>query len=213
MSVRRNLKNVIKNYTPCERLVREATSNDPWGAPASLLANIADLTYNEIEFEQIMTLIWKRLHDHGKNWRHVYKALVLLEYCMKVGHVNVVADLQENIFAVQSLREFTYIDEAGKDCGLNVRERSKAVVALLNDSQRLIDERERAITSRERISGVAVAAQLSIRSSTSPGRPSGAPRGGGVVSGGQIYSRNSDDEVMQAAMQLSLREGPPSALS
>jgi hypothetical protein len=23
-----------------------------------------------------MQMIWKRLNDHGKNWRHVYKALV-----------------------------------------------------------------------------------------------------------------------------------------
>ena len=30
-------------------------------------------------------MIWKRLNDHGKNWRHVYKALVLLEYLIKTG--------------------------------------------------------------------------------------------------------------------------------
>ena len=32
-----------------------------------------------------MQMIWKRLNDHGKNWRHVYKALVLLEYLIKTG--------------------------------------------------------------------------------------------------------------------------------
>ena len=26
-----------------------------------------------VEFAEIMTILWKRLNDHGKNWRHVYK--------------------------------------------------------------------------------------------------------------------------------------------
>ena len=30
-------------------------------------------------------MVWKRLNDHGKNWRHVYKSLVLLEYLIKTG--------------------------------------------------------------------------------------------------------------------------------
>lgn len=56
--------------------VREATSNDPWGPSATIMAEVADLTYNVVAFSEIMQMIWKRLNDHGKNWRHVYKALV-----------------------------------------------------------------------------------------------------------------------------------------
>ena len=33
----------------------------------------------------VLQMVWKRLNDHGKNWRHVYKALVLLEYLIKTG--------------------------------------------------------------------------------------------------------------------------------
>lgn len=40
------------------------------------MAEVADLTYNVVAFSEIMQMIWKRLNDHGKNWRHVYKALV-----------------------------------------------------------------------------------------------------------------------------------------
>ena len=47
--------------------------------------NFVDLTYNMVAFSEIMQMIWKRLNDHGKNWRHVYKALVLLEYLIKTG--------------------------------------------------------------------------------------------------------------------------------
>lgn len=59
--------------------VREATSNDPWGPSSSLMSEIADLTYNVVAFSEIMSMVWKRLNDHGKNWRHVYKvSLVVL---------------------------------------------------------------------------------------------------------------------------------------
>ena len=40
------------------------------------MAEISDLTYNVVAFSEIMQMIWKRLNYHGKNWRHVYKALV-----------------------------------------------------------------------------------------------------------------------------------------
>ena len=56
--------------------MREATSNDPWGPSSSLMSEIADLTYNVVAFSEIMSMIWKRLNDHGKNWRHVYKVSV-----------------------------------------------------------------------------------------------------------------------------------------
>ncbi|XP_035227417.1 epsin-2-like isoform X2 [Stegodyphus dumicola] len=83
--LRRNVKNVVKNYTDAQVKVREATSNDPWGPSSTLMSEIADLTYNVVAFSEIMQMIWKRLNDHGKNWRHVYKALVLLEYLIKTG--------------------------------------------------------------------------------------------------------------------------------
>ena len=73
--------------------VREATSNDPWGPSSTMMSEIADLTYNVVAFTEIMQMIWKRLNDHGKNWRHVYKALVLLEYLIKTGSEKVLKDL------------------------------------------------------------------------------------------------------------------------
>lgn len=83
--LRRNIKNIAHNYSEAQIKVREATSNDPWGPNSTLMAEIADLTYNIVAFTEIMQMIWKRLNDHGKNWRHVYKSLVLLEYLIKTG--------------------------------------------------------------------------------------------------------------------------------
>lgn len=56
--------------------VREATSNDPWGPSSSLMSEIADLTFNVVAFAEVMGMVWKRLNDSGKNWRHVYKVSV-----------------------------------------------------------------------------------------------------------------------------------------
>lgn len=142
--IQRNMKNVVKNYSDAQVKVREATSNDHWGPSSTLMSEIADLTYNVVAFSEIMQMIWKRLNDHGKNWRHVYKALVLLEYLIKTGSEKVAQQCKENIFAIQTLKDFQYIEE-NKDQGMNVREKSKSLVALLKDDDKLRNERARAL--------------------------------------------------------------------
>ncbi|XP_030380070.1 epsin-2 isoform X2 [Scaptodrosophila lebanonensis] len=147
--LRRNIKNLAHNYTDAQVKVREATSNDPWGPSATIMAEIADLTYNVVAFSEIMQMIWKRLNDHGKNWRHVYKALILLEYLIKTGTEKVAQQCKENIFAIQTLREFVYFEE-GKDQGTHVREKAKQLVNLLKDDERLKNERVKALKAKER---------------------------------------------------------------
>ncbi|XP_063842910.1 epsin-1-like isoform X20 [Scylla paramamosain] len=147
--IRRNLKNIAHNYTDAQIKVREATSNDPWGPSSTLMSEVADLTYNVVAFTEIMQMIWKRLNDHGRNWRHVYKALVLLEYLIKTGSEKVADQCKENIFAIETLKDFQYFEE-NKDQGMNVREKAKALVTLLKDEERLRNERVRALKAKER---------------------------------------------------------------
>ncbi|XP_050686523.1 epsin-2-like isoform X14 [Eriocheir sinensis] len=147
--IRRNLKNIAHNYTDAQIKVREATSNDPWGPSSTLMSEVADLTYNVVAFTEIMQMIWKRLNDHGRNWRHVYKALVLLEYLIKTGSEKVADQCKENIFAIETLKDFQYIEE-NKDQGMNVREKARALVTLLKDEERLRNERVRALKAKER---------------------------------------------------------------
>ncbi|XP_075402892.1 epsin-2 isoform X2 [Tenrec ecaudatus] len=154
-SIRRQMKNIVNNYSEAEIKVREATSNDPWGPSSSLMTEIADLTYNVVAFSEIMSMVWKRLNDHGKNWRHVYKALTLLDYLIKTGSERVAQQCRENIFAIQTLKDFQYIDRDGKDQGINVREKSKQLVTLLKDEERLKAERAQALKTKERMAQVA----------------------------------------------------------
>ncbi|EDV19543.1 uncharacterized protein TRIADDRAFT_33326 [Trichoplax adhaerens] len=150
MPITRSFKNVVYNYTDVQRKVREATSNDPWGPSSTIMTEIADATYNMSAFQEIMDIVWKRLNDHGKNWRHVYKALTLLEYIIKTGSDRVTQNCRENIFAIQTLKDFQFIDKDNKDQGLNVREKAKHLVALLKDDERLKEEREKALKAKER---------------------------------------------------------------
>lgn len=118
------------------------------------MAEIADLTYNVVAFSEIMQMIWKRTNDHGKNWRHVYKALLLLEYLIKTGTEKVAQQCKENIYAIQTLKDFQYIEE-GKDQGMHVREKAKQLVSLLKDDERLKNERARALKAKERFARTA----------------------------------------------------------
>lgn len=139
----------MKNFSDAQIKVREATSNDPWGPSSTLMSEIADLTYNVVAFTEIMQMLWKRLNDHGKNWRHVYKSLVLLDYIIKTGSEKVAQQCKENIFAIQTLKDFQHIEES-KDQGMNVREKAKQLVSLLKDDERLKNERAKALKAKER---------------------------------------------------------------
>ncbi|XP_026513269.1 ENTH domain-containing protein 1 [Terrapene carolina triunguis] len=152
MALRRHMKNFVKNYSDSEIKVREATSNDPWGPSSSLMLEISDLTYNTVSLLEIMNMIWHRMNDQGKNWRHVYKSLTLLDYLIKNGSKKVIQHCREGLFNIQTLKDFHYIDEAGKNQGYHVREKSKQVSALLTDDQLLHNEREIARRTRQRTS-------------------------------------------------------------
>ncbi|XP_028928912.1 epsin-1 [Ornithorhynchus anatinus] len=186
-SLRRQMKNIVHNYSEAEIKVREATSNDPWGPSSSLMSEIADLTYNVVAFSEIMSMIWKRLNDHGKNWRHVYKAMTLMEYLIKTGSERVAQQCKENIYAVQTLKDFQYVDRDGKDQGVNVREKAKQLVALLKDEERLREERAHALKTKEKL------AQTATVASAAPVPPEE-----------QAWPQSSGEEELQLQLALAM---------
>uniref|UniRef100_A0AAV2KL49 ENTH domain-containing protein n=1 Tax=Knipowitschia caucasica TaxID=637954 RepID=A0AAV2KL49_KNICA len=164
------MKNVVNNYTEAEIKVREATSNDPWGPPTTLMAEISDLTFNIVANAEVMGMLWKRLNDHGKNWRHVYKALTLMDYLVKTGSDQVAKECKEKIYSVQTLRDFQYLDKDGRDQGINVREKAKLLVSLLRDEDKLKRERSQALKTKTRMAGMS--SGLSSTPPPYPGRHS-----------------------------------------
>ncbi|XP_010767603.1 epsin-1-like, partial [Notothenia coriiceps] len=112
--LRRQLKNLVQNYSEAEVKVREATSNDPWGPSSTQMADLSDLTYNVVACNEIMTMLWRRLKD-DKNWRHIHKSLTLLEYLLKTGDDRVLLQMKDNIYIVKALTEYRFIEKDGKD--------------------------------------------------------------------------------------------------
>ncbi|KAH1180641.1 hypothetical protein KIL84_001575 [Mauremys mutica] len=189
-SLRRQMKNIVHNYSEAEIKVREATSNDPWGPSSSLMSEIADLTYNVVAFSEIMSMIWKRLNDHGKNWRHVYKAMTLMEYLIKTGSERVAQQCKENIYAIQTLKDFQYVDRDGKDQGVNVREKAKQLVALLRDDERLKEERAHALKTKEKLAQTSTASSASAASAPAEAE--------------QAWPQSSGEEELQLQLALAM---------
>ncbi|KAM3956939.1 LOW QUALITY PROTEIN: epsin homolog lqf [Aphomia sociella] len=208
--LRRNIKNLAHNYSDAQVKVREATSNDPWGPSSTLMADIADLTYNVMAFTEIMQMIWKRLNDHGKNWRHVYKALVLMEYLIKTGSEKVAMQCKENIYAIHTLKDFQHMEE-GKDQGLNVREKAKQLVNLLKDEERLKNERARALKAKQRFaqSGSAFGSDGALDTPSSPTFPtmgSESAEWGGVGAGAGAGAGGAGGREAELARPLTAGE-------
>ncbi|XP_016116574.1 epsin-3-like [Sinocyclocheilus grahami] len=93
------------------------------------------------------------------------QALTLLDYLAKTGSERVAQQCRENAFAIQTLRDFQYVDRDGRDQGVNVREKAKQLVALLRDEERLRQERAQALKTKERMASGVPPAYPSRRSS------------------------------------------------
>ncbi|CAN0923190.1 Clathrin interactor EPSIN 2 [Linum grandiflorum] len=148
--LKREVNKKVLKVPGIEQKVLDATSNEPWGPHGSLLADIAQATRNYHEYQMIMSIIWKRINDTGKNWRHVYKGLTVLEYLVAHGSERVIDDIKEHAYQISTLSEFQYIDSSGRDQGSNVRKKSQNLVALVNDKERIIEVRQKAAANRER---------------------------------------------------------------
>ncbi|KAG8707700.1 hypothetical protein FRC08_000335 [Ceratobasidium sp. 394] len=144
-------KNYTKGYSDVQAKVRDATSNDPWGPSGTQMNDIAQMTYNQNDFVEIMEMLDKRLNDKGKNWRHVFKALTVLDYCLHAGSENTVIYFKDNLYVIKTLKEFQYVDEYGKDQGANVRQKAKDITNLLMDDTRLREERRSRASMRDRM--------------------------------------------------------------
>lgn len=144
------------NYTEMESKVREATNDEAWGPTGQLMQELAQATFSYEYFPEVMAMLWRRmLIDNTTNWRRTYKSLVVLNYLIKNGAERVVTSAREHIYDLKSLENYTYVDENGKDCGINVRIRVKQLIEFVQDDDVLREERKKAKKNRDKYIGVA----------------------------------------------------------
>ncbi|KAJ2985378.1 hypothetical protein NUW58_g5564 [Xylaria curta] len=151
----RKVQNAVMNFTDMEAKVREATNNEPWGASSTLMQEIANGTFNYQTLNEIMPMIYRRFTEKtAEEWRQIYKSLQLLEFLIKHGSERVIDDARGHITLLKMLRQFHYIDQNGKDQGINVRNRAKELAELLGDVERIRAERKKARTNKAKYTGV-----------------------------------------------------------
>ncbi|KAF9884323.1 Epsin-3, clathrin recruitment and traffic between the Golgi and endosome [Aspergillus nanangensis] len=168
----RKVQNAVMNYTEMESKhgntvlispvcdvayilkVREATNNEPWGASTTVMQEIANGTHSYQLLNEIMPMIYRRFTDKSaEEWRQIYKGLQLLEFLVKNGSERVVDDARSHMSLLRMLRQFHFIDQNGKDQGINVRNRSSELVKLLGDVDLIRTERKKARANRNKFSG------------------------------------------------------------
>uniref|UniRef100_A0A673XS06 Clathrin interactor 1 n=1 Tax=Salmo trutta TaxID=8032 RepID=A0A673XS06_SALTR len=112
-------------------------------------------TFMYEQFPEVMNMLWTRmLKDNKKNWRRVYKALLLLAYLIRNGSERVVTSAREHIYDLRSLENYHFVEESGKDQGINVRQKVKEMVEFVQDDDRLREERKKAKKNKDKYIGV-----------------------------------------------------------
>lgn len=132
-----------------------------------------------------MPMIYRRFTEKAaEEWRQIYKALQLLEFLIKHGSERVIDDARGHITLLKMLRQFHYIDQNGKDQGINVRNRAKELAELLGDVERIRAERKKARTNKAKYTGVEGGAMAGFSGSSRYGGFGSESGGGGSSAAG-----------------------------
>lgn len=73
---------------------------------------------------------------------------------MRNGSERVVTSSREHIYDLRSLENYTYIDEFGKDQGINVRHKVRELIDFIQDDDKLRDERKKAKKNKDKYVGM-----------------------------------------------------------
>ncbi|KAL4564722.1 hypothetical protein LXL04_028791 [Taraxacum kok-saghyz] len=152
--IKREVNLKVLKVPEIEQKVLDATDDEPWGPHGTALAEIAQATKKFSECQMVMNVVWARLTETDRNWRHVYKALAVIEYLVANGSERAVDDIIEHTFQISSLSCFEYVEPNGKDSGINVRKKVETIVALLNDKDKIQAARNKAAATRDKYVGL-----------------------------------------------------------
>ncbi|GBN26777.1 Clathrin interactor 1 [Araneus ventricosus] len=152
--IQEKVTNVVMNYTEVEAKVREATNDDAWGPTGQLMQEIAQSTFTYEHFPEVMGMLWKRMLHDKRNWRRIYKSLLLLGYLVRNGSERVVTSAREHIYDLRSLENYSHIDEFGRDQGINVRQRVRDLIEFIQDDEKLREERKKAKKAKDKFIGM-----------------------------------------------------------
>ncbi|CAO2036363.1 unnamed protein product [Urochloa humidicola] len=152
--IKREVNLKVLKVPEIEQKVLDATSDEPWGPHGSALSELAHATKKFAECQMVMNVLWTRLAERGANWRHVYKALTIIEYLIANGSERAVDDILDHYSKISVLSSFEYMEPNGKDAGINVRKKVETIVGILNDKERIKAVRDKAASNRDKYVGL-----------------------------------------------------------
>lgn len=82
------------------------------------------------------------------------QSLLLLNYLVRNGSERVVTSSREHIYDLRSLENYTFIDENGKDQGINVRHKVRDLIDFIQDDEKLREERKKAKKNKDKYIGM-----------------------------------------------------------
>lgn len=111
---------------------------------------IARDTFDQERFYVVTRMMWEGMENQRPAaWRVVFKALTLLEHLVKNGAERCVDDARNHGHVLRALGQFNYY-EGTIDRGLGVREKSKQILEVVSDDERIREERQKARKLREK---------------------------------------------------------------
>lgn len=167
--IKREVNLKVLKVPELEQKVLDATSDEPWGPHGSALSELAQATKKYSECQMVMGVLWARLGERGANWRHVYKALTIIEYLIANGSERAVDDILDHYSKISVLSSFEFVEPNGKDSGINVRKKVETLVGIINDKERIKAVREKAASNRDKYVGLSSTGSTYRSSSASVG--------------------------------------------
>ena len=77
-----------------------------------------------------------------------------MDYLVKNGAPRIIQDLKDDLYKIRVFNDFNYKDSAGLEQGVELRDKAKGLVELLNEPGKLQYEREFAKQTREKFMGI-----------------------------------------------------------
>jgi len=189
--------NQVKPKNGVEARVYEVLSHKNWGASSTLMNEIAQDTFDYERFLIVTKLMWEAVETPRPSaWRVIFKGLTLLEHLVKNGSERCVDDARNHSHLLRNMEKFNYY-EGTVDRGVGVREKSRQIVEMLGDDERIREERMKARQLREKFAGRGMAA-----SNKGQSRSGGGGGGGGRGSSTSGYG-NSDAAWARAGSSTS----------
>ncbi|XP_074580909.1 clathrin interactor EPSIN 1-like [Curcuma longa] len=148
--IKREVNLKVLKIPEIEQKVFDATNDEPWGPSVTALSEIAKATKKLSDCPLVMYVLWTRLTDTGPNWRHVYKALTVIEYLVANGSESALDDILAHISWISAISEFEYVEPKGKDVGINVRIKVETILALLNDREKIQAIRDKRVAPHDK---------------------------------------------------------------